>query len=278
MIDYYQVLGIDKNADENQVKSAYRKLAMKHHPDRGGDISEFQKIQEAYDTLSDPNRRSAYDNPASSFGQGPEGFSFNFGGDFPEGFEAFFGRGSPFEQMFRFNRRPPQNQNIQLSTSITLEDAFFGKDLLASVTLPSGRDQTININIPKGIHEGTTLRLSGIGDDSLPNVPRGDILLTIHINEHPKFKRSGDDLIHELEFSCVDAMLGKSITITGIDGTQLQTEIPAGVQNDTVMSLSGQGMPNFNMPERRGRLLIKIKIKVPVLTEDQKTLLRNINL
>jgi curved DNA-binding protein len=274
MNDHYQTLGVSRDATENDIKSAYRKMAMKHHPDRGGDINEFQRIQEAYDTLGDPQKKSSYDNPAAS----QDGFQFDFGNGFPQGFEAFFGQGSPFEQMFRFNRRAPQNQNIQVSTSISLEDAFFGKDLIASITLPSGTEQAINIKIPQGLHEGTTLRLSGIGDDSLPNAPRGDILLTVHIHEHPVYKRSGDDLIQELEVSCIDAMLGKKITITTLDQKQLQTEIPAGIQHDSLINLSGYGMPNFNDPLRKGRLLLKVKIKVPSLSADQKNKLQELNL
>jgi DnaJ-class molecular chaperone len=190
-----------------------------------------------------------------------------------------FGQGHPFGDLFGFRQaRQQMNRNIQLQTAINLEDAFYGKDLLANITLPSGRDQTVNIKIPQGIHEGTTLRLSSMGDDSIPNLPRGDILLSVHILEHPIFRRQGDDLLVEHEITCVDAMLGSVIRVVGIDGKNLETQIPSGIQHDSIMSLAGHGMPNFNDTQKRGRLLIKIKIRTPSLTEDQKTNLRKLNI
>lgn len=270
MTDYYQILGVERTATEQEIKSAYRKLAMQHHPDRGGDSEQFQKISEAYATLIDPQKKSAYDNPQPQF-------QHNFGG-VPPGFEEIFGQGSPFGDVFGFRRRSPTNHSLQLSASITLEEAFHGKEVYATINLPSGREQTVNIKIPPGVHEGTTLRLSGMGDDSIPNIPRGDILLTIHIHNHPVFQRSGDDLIQEVEVTCFDAILGKSIIVNSIDGRQLQAEIPEGTQHGTVLNIAGYGMPNFNVPTRRGRMLLKIKIKIPILNDEQKNQLRNIEI
>jgi DnaJ-class molecular chaperone len=170
------------------------------------------------------------------------------------------------------------NRNIQLQTSINLEDAVYGKELLANIKLPSGREQTVNIKIPQGIHEGTTLRLSGMGDDSIAGFPRGDILLSVQILEHPIFKRQGDDLLIEHEITAIDAMTGTTVHIMTIDGKRLETSIPAGVQFDSILSLAGHGMPNFNEPGRKGRLLIKIKVRVPQLNEEQKSKLRNLNI
>jgi curved DNA-binding protein len=270
MSNYYETLGVSRTATDDEIKRAYRSAAMKHHPDRGGDAGKFQEIQAAYATLSDPNKRSQYDNPA------PQG-GFHFHG--PEGFEQFFGQGSPFGDIFGFHQRRPQgNRNIQLQTAISLEEAFYGKEMLASVTLPSGHEQTVNITIPKGIHEGTTLKLQGMGDDSQIGAPRGDMLLSVQIQNHPVFKRQGDDLIQEHVIDCFDALLGGTITVKGIDGKQLETNIPAGVQHDAILSLNGHGMPNFNNHTRRGRLLIRIKIKIPTLSEEQKSNLRQLNI
>ena len=269
-MDYYQILGVNRNASQEEIKKAYRTAAMKHHPDRGGDTNKFKEIEEAYRTLSDDSKRAEYDNPQSQFRE------FNFGGG---GFEQFFGQGSPFGDIFGFQpRRPPVNRDIQLQTSIPLEDAFYGKEILANVQLLSGREQTINVKVPRGIHEGTTLRLSGMGDDSVPNLPRGNIMLTIHILEHPIFKRQGDDLVIEQEITAIDAMIGSIIRITSIDGKSLETQVPAGVQNDAILALAGYGMPNFNDPSRRGRLLVKLKIRIPNITEEQKAQLRKLNI
>lgn len=271
-MDYYQILGIDRNASQEEIKKAYRKLANQHHPDKGGDQNKFKDISVAYDTLSDPKKRAEYDNPQPQFG--PGGFSFNFG---PGGFD--FGPGSPFNDLFGFARnRPMQNRTIQLQTSISLEEAFSGKELLASIQLPSGKTQTINIKIPAGIHDGTTLRLSGIGDDSIPNVPRGDILLNVHIQPHKIFKRNGDDLIIEQTISCFDALVGTKVNIKGIDDRELETCIPAGIQYDALLGLNNQGMPNFNQPGSRGRLLIRIKITIPLLTAEQQNQIKKLKI
>lgn len=274
MTDYYQILGVNKDASDAELKKAYRTLAMQHHPDRGGDAEQFQKLNDAYSTLSDPQKRAEYDNPQQ---HAFNGANFNF--DDLAGFEQFFGQnGNPFENIFGFRRRAPANRDVHLQTSITLEDAFSGNEIIASVTLPSGREQSINIKIPPGIHEGTTLKLSGMGDDSLPNLPRGDILLTVHIQNHNAFRRQGDDLIYGVEIDCIAAMLGTTIAIKNIDGRNLETNIPAGVQPGALLSLNGCGMPNFNDSNRRGRLLLRINISIPQLSEEQKTQLQNLNI
>ena len=272
-MDYYETLGVSRSATPDEIKRAYRKLAGQHHPDKGGDKVKFQEIQAAYATLSDDQKRAEYDNPRPQFGGGgPGGFNFHFGGG-PAGFEQFFG-----DIFGHHHRRPQTNRNLQVQTSITLEEAFYGKELLATVGLPSGREQTVNIKIPPGSGDGMTLRLAGMGDDSVPQLPRGDMMLSIHVMEHATFTRRGDDLIANCEVNCIDALTGTTLTVTSIDGKQLETSIPAGIQHDSVLSLSNFGMPNFNDPSRRGRLLIKIKLVVPALTEKQITDLRNLNI
>ena len=272
MSDYYNTLGVPKSATDNDIKRAYRKLASQHHPDKGGDKNKFQELQAAYAILSDPEKRAQYDNPQ------PQGFHFDFNG--PGGFEQMFGQGHPFGDIFGFRqqRRQATNRNVQLQTSVSLEDAFWGKELIANINLPSGKEQTVNIKIPRGIHEGTTLRLSGMGDDSVKELPRGDILLNVHIMDHPKFVRQGDDLFQEVTISSIDAMLGTTVTLTSIDDKQLETNIPGGIQNESMIGLSGYGMPNFNDPSRRGRLIVKVKIVTPTLSDEQKDNLRKLNI
>lgn len=269
MTSHYNTLGVEKSATQHEIKSAYRKLVMQHHPDKGGDVDKFQEISEAYVTLSDTDKRSQYDNPTQHTGR------FNNGP--PPGFEDIFSPESPFGNIFGFRNRAPTNSHIQFSTTITLEEVFTGKEIVAGIILPSGREQAINIKIPVGIHTGDTLKLSGMGDDSITSAPRGDILLNVQVEDHPNFHRSGDDLIKEVEINCIDAMLGKKLDVVSIDNRNLQMDIPAGTQNDAVFNLSGFGMPNFNSPDRRGRLLLKIKINVPILTDEQKDILRTLN-
>ena len=273
-MDYYSILGVNKQSTPEEIKKAYRKLASQHHPDKGGDTAKFQEIQSAYDTLGDPDKRAAYDNPA------PQGFQ-QYGG-MPPGFEdvinQMFGGGfSPFSNGFGFrqNPQPARNRTLNIQTTITLEEAFYGKDLVANVTLPSGRDQILEIKIPAGIQDGVTLRLSGMGDDSLPNVPRGDIHLTVNVQPHKLFQRSGDDLTCTLNLSCIDAMVGKTIEIQTLDNKTLELSVRPGIQHGQVMAAAGYGMPKMSDNRYRGRLLLNINIIIPSnLSEAQKQILK----
>ena len=208
MNDYYKILEIDKSASPEEIKQAYRKMAMKHHPDRGGDDEQFKRIQEAYDVLSDPEKKSLYDNPQPQF----HGFSSGMPHDFEDIFSQMFG-GNPFNSFFGHRPHSQRNRTLNIQTSITLEEAFTGKDMIANIKLPSGRDQMLEIKIPAGIDDGMVLRLSGMGDDSIPSAPRGDIHLTVNVQPHPVFSRQGDDLIVTAQINCIDAMLGKNIKL-----------------------------------------------------------------
>jgi DnaJ-class molecular chaperone len=274
MSDYYSTLGLSKTATQDEIKQAYRKLAMKHHPDRtGGDDTEFKKIQEAYATLSDPEKRSQYDNPQ------PQGFQ-QFGG-MPPGFEdimsQMFGGGNPFGFGGMGGQRQARNKTLNMQTQISLEDAFFGKELIANITLPNGREQVVNVKIPRGIQDGTTLRLAKMGDDSYANLPRGDIHLTVNIMPNNKFGRQGDDLIKELEVNAIDAILGKNYQLETIDNRLLEVKINPGTQHGQLLAAAGYGMPNINDNRFVGRLLIQVKIQIPNnLTNSQLTKLREI--
>lgn len=278
MTDHYATLGVTKSATQDEIKKAFRKLASQHHPDKGGDTKKFQEIQAAYDTLGDPEKRAAYDNPQPQFQGNPFG-----GGGVPPGFEdvfsQMFGGGNPFGDIFgRRHQQPQRNRNLSLQTLISLEDAHSGKELTVSVMLPSGREQICEIKIPRGIQDGTTLRLAGMGDDSIPNVPRGDIHLTVGIRPHAVFQRQGDDLIRRLEVNALDAILGKTYTIETIDKRVLEIKVNPGTQPGTMMAAHGYGMPNMNDNRFIGRMLIQVEVKIPTnLTEEQLSKLREIN-
>lgn len=273
MPDYYNTLGVSKDSSPDEIKRAYRRLASQHHPDKGGDTKKFQEIEEAYRTLGDPEKRQAYDNPA------PQGFR-EFGG-MPPGFEDLFasmmGGNNPFGDIFGRRQQGHRNRTLNIQTQINLEDAFTGKELMANLKLPSGRDQMIEVKIPAGIQDGTTLRLSGMGDDTFPNSPRGDIHLTVNVMPHSIFRRQGDDLVREIEISAIDAMLGKTLLVDTIDGRTLEIQINAGTQPGQILSASGYGMPNMRDPRFTGRMLLEIKINIPkYLTDEQKTALEKL--
>ena len=269
MTDYYDILGVPKNSSPDDIKKAYRKLAAKHHPDRGGDTAKFQEIQAAYAVLSDPDKRAQYDNPQPQF---------NFqGSGVPPGFEDIFSAFGGFGDFF--GRRGPQQRNrtLNIQTTISLEEALVGKNVIATVKLPSGKDQVLEVKIPAGVQDGTTLRLANIGDDSYPNLPRGDIHLTVRVYQHPIFHRQGDDLLINLEITAIEAMLGKIKEVKTLDGRTLSIKINPGTQHGQVLAAHGYGMPKMSDPRFTGRLLVQISIKIPTfLTEEQILKLKEI--
>lgn len=268
MDDHYNTLGIDKTATSDEIKSAYRKLASKHHPDKGGDTAVFQKIQAAYDTLSNPKSRAEFDNP-QSHGR------FN-SGEFPQGFEEFFRHfgmnGHPFSQQ---RQAPNKNRTLHVQTTITLEDAFSGKEFIANIQLPNGKNHTIDAKIPAGVVNGAVIMLRGIGDDNIPDIPRGDIHLTVFVTQHARFNRDGDDLIITIDVSAFDAMLGTGVDIDTINKVSLNVTIPAGTQSGTILGAQGYGMPNMSDNRFKGRMLIRINVVIPKLNEEQKVLIQH---
>ena len=151
-MDYYSILGVNRDASDKELKSAYKKASMQHHPDRGGNEEKFKQINEAYSTLKDPQKRQQYDNPQPQ-GFGPGGFE----GMNPNGFEDLF-------RNFGFNmgQRRPQNRQIDLALDVTMEDVYNGKQIAMEVQLPTGRTKLIDINVPAGVEEGQTVRYAGM--------------------------------------------------------------------------------------------------------------------
>lgn len=269
MSNHYTTLGISNTASQDDIKHAYRKLASQHHPDKGGDVKRFQEIEEAYRILSDPAQRAKYDNPQPEmhFGQMPEHVQ--------DMFSQMFGGNSPFDHIFG-RRQSFKNKSLNIQTTISLEEAFSGKDLMASLQLPSGNEQVVEIKIPAGIKDNSTIRLSNMGDDSIPNLPKGDLNLTVAVKPHDKFERQGDDLLTNIEITCIEAMLGKKVEIETLDKKILEVQINPGTQPGQILSVNGHGMPNVNDNRFRGRLLLLVGIKIPLnLTDHQKQLLTN---
>ena len=270
-MNYYDVLGVPKTASQEDIKRAYRKLASQHHPDKGGDTAKFQQVEEAYRTLSDPAKRSEYDNP-NPFGQ-PQG---GWGQAGP--FDQFFHQFGPDLNSFFGGRRPQvKNRNINLSTDITLEDAFHGKDVFAQYSLENGSRRTFETRIPPGIETGQTMRVRGAGDHAIQQLPPGDAMLTINIIPHNRFQRNGIDLIEEIELTVWEAMLGTYKDIKTIDGQTVTIAIKEGTQPNSMIRLSGYGMPSMNSGNR-GNHMISIKIRIPNnLTENQKNIIKTIS-
>ena len=267
MTDYYSTLGVGPNATPDEIKKAYRKLANQHHPDKGGDQAKFKDISVAYDTLSDQNKRAQYD--AERRG-GPQ-VRFTSGGHGFQDFHDIFGGGnpfgnSPFGDIFGHPRGMRRNRDLNIQCQISLLDSFQGKQLEANYTLPSGRPQTVVINVPPGVGHGETIRYQGLGDDSMPHAPRGNLNVTIIVLPDPDFRREGDDLYAFVSITPIEAMIGCRKKVKTITGSEKELDIRPGVEPGTEFAAVGGGFTN---PHNglRGRFVTVVQIKTPAVTD-----------
>lgn len=275
-MDYYSTLGLKRGASQEEIKKAYRSMAMKHHPDRGGDEKKFKEISQAYEVLSDPQKKSMVDsgldplNPNQNFGNQSGPFEFHFGGQHP-GMEDIFNHFG-----FGFQQRVRRNQSVSITVEITLEDVMMGKDLDAELVLPNGSKKIISITIPKGVETGSQIKYPRMGDDSIPDRPPGDLIVNVRVLPHMRFRREADNLVTEKSIDVWDAILGTSINIDTLLGKTLNINIPAGTQPETVFSCQGEGLPN-SRTGRLGAMLVKLKIKIPKnLTPEHRNKIRQL--
>jgi molecular chaperone DnaJ len=345
--DFYDVLGVSKSASPEELKSAYRKLAVKHHPDKnpGNKASEekFKEAGEAYGILSDSEKKQNYDNfghAAFEGGGGRQGGGFGggFGGaDFSDIFEDFFGDfGGGGRSRGRRNTNN-RGSDLRYDLSITLEEAYEGKkqDIKFSTTEKcitckgngtkpghspdrctvcggngkvrsnqgfftvqqtcpqcqgSGEEITnpcvdcngqgnkqaskkISVTIPKGVDDGTRIRLASKGEAGTKGGASGDLYLFINVHSHDLFKRSDENLFFEFPISIADAALGTTIEIPTIDGGKAKIKIPDGTQNGKQFRLKGKGMP-YMRGSGNGDLYVQVNTEVPIsLNKEQKELL-----
>jgi DnaJ-class molecular chaperone len=277
MQDLYQILGVNKNATEEEIKQAYRKLAMKHHPDRGGDEKQFQEIKNAYEVLSDPVRRQQHDNPGP-FHHHPGNhehshFEFHFGGGGPQDiFAQFFNQGFGAHP---FQRQPRKNKDLRVRLGVDLASTLQSQEKTISVQTTKGDRFTVDVSIPRGIDDGTTIKFSQLGDNFFDTLTRGDLYVIISVNPDPRYEITGNNLITQVEIDSLQAMLGLETQVTGIDGRVFAIRIPQGCQYGTRLGLQGQGLYQLNS-HHRGDLIVDIRIKTPVLNEKQLELLRQL--
>jgi molecular chaperone DnaJ len=342
--DYYEVLGVNKSATADQIKSAYRKLAVKYHPDKNPNDKtaeeKFKEASEAYHVLSNSERKQNYDNfghaAFENGGRGQGGFSnFDFSEHFSDIFEDFFGEG--FGGRRRGRRANYRGSDLRYDLSITLEEAYKGKkqDIkfttsekcntcsgngskpgheVGSCSMCGGRGQVrssqgfftvqqtcpqcggageeithpctscggqgkkqatkrLSVTIPKGVDDGTRIRLSGKGEAGSRGAGNGDLYLFINVHSHDLFKRSDENLFFEFPISIADAALGTSIQIPTIDGSKAKIKIPAGTQSGKQFRLREKGMPHMR-GSGFGDLYVQVNTEVPVnLNSQQKELL-----
>ncbi len=282
--DYYATLGVSKTASSKEIKKAFRKLAREFHPDNnpGDAVAEarFKEINEAYDTLSDADDRKEYDHAREMgyFVGDPGGHQQYvrvedlFGGRQPGGGGGFqdllgglgdlFGQGGGRQ----YQPRPTVGRNLQADLSLTFHEALAGATKTVNV---GGRN--VKVKVPKGISDGTKVRLAGKGEPGSAGAPAGDLFVRVHVAEHPIFERSGRrDLKIDVPVTFAEAALGAVVQVPTLDGTT-KIRVPAGTQGGTLMKVSGKGVENAN---KTGDLLVTIRVTVPTdLSETEKELL-----
>jgi len=275
MKDYYATLGVERSADDSTIKSAYRRLAKEYHPDtnKAPDAeAKFKEINEAYETLKDQHKRAQYN--AASFGNKSHftwhsnpaagGFHNVSDIDLDEILRDIRRGRSPFPDDAR-------NRDIILTYSITLEEAYQGKEAQIKYNLPDKEQQEISFKIPPGIQDGIKLRFTGKGDDAMQGVKPGDLYVKINIAPHPSFIRMGYHLVTSTIIGYMDAMLGSDREIATIDGTKIKMRIPAGIHPGQSLRAAGKGMPMGN--GQRGDMMVEIIFQPEKLTDEQRDLI-----
>ena len=300
--DYYTVLGVSRSATEKDIKTAYRKLARKHHPDvNPGDKkseAQFKEIGEAYSVLSDPEKRKKYDRwghdwekieQAQAAGANVRGrpgstsYTWNSAGGGAPGSYNFESEdlGGLFEQLFgraaggrtRVRSAPRKGKDLEQPVEIMLEEAFNGTQRTFSIQdSQSGEIRTVEVKIPAGATEGLRVRIAGKGEPGLGGAAAGDLYLIVSVKPHPLFERDGDDLRVKVPTPLYTALLGGEVMVPTPKGSQLALKVPPETPNGQRIRLAGQGMPHLN-GSGRGDLFAEVTVQLPKnLTSREKDL------
>lgn len=301
-IDYYKVLGVERNASQDDIKKAYRKMARKYHPDLNKDDpnakDKFQEINEANEVLSDPEKRKKYDEygehwkhadefkaereayqrAQQSGGQSAYWYSVNgddFMGGFGRGnasgfsdfFEQLFGHGASAGRSGRGYNMMSRGGDIEAQMNLSLREAAVTHKQTFSVN-----GENLRITIPAGIADGQMIKLKGHGEKGSNGAPDGDLYITFQIAPDPDFKREGDDLFTDVDIDLYTAVLGGSVNVRTIDG-MVKLKVNPGTQNDTKVRLRGKGFPVYKKEGTFGDLIVTYHVDIPTaLSEKQKEL------
>jgi curved DNA-binding protein len=275
MKNYYDILGVSENASSDQIKKAFKDIAKKEHPDRGGDETKFKEANEAYDTLKSSQKRHDYDT-MRKFGGTQQGehpfFNEDIFGDFFSGFGETGGvrfnfGGRPGEaRTWTSSRRQRGNKNVQVRMAISIKEAMMHNEKTINYKLPSGREEFATVKIPAGVQHGVTFKFSGMGDDSIRNMPRGDLMVAMSVLDSDGYTRKGNDLYTDKTIDCFQAVRGYEFNLKTLDDKIIKVKVPAGTQPGTLLTLKSQGMPVHKTVNIRGNLYVKIHVLIPQLS------------
>ena len=275
--DYYEVLGVGRDASEAEVKKAFRGLARELHPDVNDHDPEaeekFKAAAEAYEVLSDPARRQTYD----SYGhEGLRSGGFAPQGDFgsiEDILQAFFGGGGGFG--FGMRRGPARGADIAVAVEVNYEEVLGGTSREVGV-MPNGGGEPLRVEIPAGIGDRQTMRVAGAGRPGEPGGRPGDLYVEVRVSEDERFQRDGDDLVSVVALPATEAMLGTTISVPTLDGER-EIDVPAGTQPGSQQILRGEGLPRLG-GGRRGNQRVIFNVIVPAnLSDEQRELAQRLD-
>ena len=278
MKNYYDILGVNEQSTSADITKAFKDLAKQHHPDRGGTQEKFQEINEAHDTLKSSQKRHDYDS-MRKFGGGTGGaqhpfFNEDIFGDIFSGFGQggdmdfngrfnFTGRNGG-ERTFRNVKRG--NRSINVRMAISIKEAMTSDEKTISYKLPSGREEFATVKIPAGVQHGVTFKYAGMGDDSIKNVPRGDLMVQMSVLDSDGYTRKGNDLYTDKTIDCFQAVRGHKIQLKTLEDSVITVNVPSGTQPGTLLMVRSKGMPIHKTIGIRGNLYVKIHVLVPQLS------------
>ena len=280
---YYDILGVSRSATADDIKRAFRTKARECHPDAGGDEETFKRVNEAYEVLSDPQKRKQYDRfgAAGVSGAGASGASGQAGGnpfagwpfggtggahtyaytsspgssgasttvnfDFSDVFNNMKNGDGAFGSNWDFSvNRPGKGHDLKAQVTVTFEEAFSGTTKKVTVRIPStGEKETVTVNVPAGAVDGGKMRFRGCGEYGVNGGPRGDLLIVTKIAPHEVFSREGADVVLELAVGIDDAALGTTVVVDAPDGSKVKIRVPAGTQDGRVLRVAGKGAPRL---------------------------------
>ncbi len=302
-MEYYEVLGLAKGASAQEIKKAYRKLALQYHPDKNpGDKAaeeKFKTISEAYAVLSDAEKKQQYDTYGSAdfhqrysqedifrnfnlddilsqFGFGGRSaggggsFRMNRGGAGGNPFGSMFGQGGSGGGCGGGCQQPPaKGQDVTYQLSVSLEDVLNGAEKEIALGY-NGSNQNISVKVPKGIESGKKLRIKGKGGQAPPGGVPGDLFLKVDVSPHQRYSRDGDNLVFEQTIPFSQACLGAKVDVETLEGKKFKVKVPAGIQGDAKLRLKGYGLPG-GPHSGRGDLFVKVRVEIPTeLDEAQR--------